>query len=70
MSYLLTLDGEVTVSRQAIPNSTRAHAFVALGKICLENQTLAQKCISLFARELEMSPSSVIRNNVCRSIKR
>lgn len=50
---------------QPIPSSTRAHAFVALGKICLSNQSLATKCISVFARELETATSPVIRNNVC-----
>uniref|UniRef100_A0A6B2KXT0 Condensin complex subunit 1 C-terminal domain-containing protein n=1 Tax=Arcella intermedia TaxID=1963864 RepID=A0A6B2KXT0_9EUKA len=47
-----------------IPSSTRAHAFVCLGKICLDNQILAQQCIVLFARELETSPHDVVRNNV------
>lgn len=47
-----------------IPASTRALAYVSLGKLCLQDFTLAKTCIAAFARELEMSPSSIVRNNV------
>jgi condensin-2 complex subunit D3 len=42
----------------------RAHALLALGKMCLENETLTRDCIAAFAQELEESDSPVIRNNV------
>lgn len=47
-----------------IPASTRALAYVSLGKLCLQDFTLAKTCIAAFARELELSPSSIVRNNV------
>jgi len=48
----------------SVPASTRALAFVSLGKMCLQDMVLAKTCIAAFARELELSPSSVVRNNV------
>eukprot|EP01119_Soliformovum_irregulare_P025524 TRINITY_DN9493_c0_g1_i1.p1 TRINITY_DN9493_c0_g1~~TRINITY_DN9493_c0_g1_i1.p1 ORF type:complete len:1075 (-),score=286.46 TRINITY_DN9493_c0_g1_i1:69-3293(-) len=42
----------------------RAHAFLALGKLCLEDEPLAKKCIPAFARELETSDYPVVRNNI------
>lgn len=34
------------------------------GKLCLEDEALAKKCIAAFAKELETSDSPVVRNNV------
>ncbi|XP_067654633.1 condensin-2 complex subunit D3-L-like isoform X2 [Haliotis asinina] len=42
----------------------RAHAFITLGKLCLQNENLAKKCIAALARELETSHDPNIRNNV------
>ncbi len=53
-------DSEITNVSPAV----RAFAFVALGKLCLEDFSLAKKCIPAFARELEVSPHAVIRNNI------
>ena len=47
-----------------IPDNIRAHAFIALGKICLRDSTLAKSCISTFIKELEVTTSSAIRNNI------
>jgi condensin-2 complex subunit D3 len=44
--------------------SVRAYAFVALGKLCLEDESLAKKCIPAFAKELEVCEYPVVRNNV------
>jgi condensin-2 complex subunit D3 len=44
--------------------SVRAFAFIALGKLCLEDDILAKKCIPAFAKELENCNSAVVRNNV------
>jgi condensin-2 complex subunit D3 len=35
------------------PSSVRAHAFVALGKFCLRNETLAKENLNILARELD-----------------
>ncbi|KAL4224772.1 Condensin-2 complex subunit D3 [Mactra antiquata] len=42
----------------------RAFAFVNLGKLCLQNEGFAKKCIAALARELEVSKDPAIRNNV------
>uniref|UniRef100_S4R8W0 Non-SMC condensin II complex, subunit D3 n=1 Tax=Petromyzon marinus TaxID=7757 RepID=S4R8W0_PETMA len=48
----------------SMPTIVRAHAFITLGKLCLQNEDLAKKCIPALARELEISPEISIRNNV------
>ncbi|XP_041367044.1 condensin-2 complex subunit D3-like [Gigantopelta aegis] len=45
-------------------NRIRAYAFITLGKLCLQNENLAKKCIAALARELEICTDSIIRNNV------
>jgi condensin-2 complex subunit D3 len=38
--------------------------FIFAGKLCLQNEELAKKCIAALARELEISKDPAIRNNV------
>ncbi|NXI51020.1 CNDD3 protein, partial [Chloroceryle aenea] len=65
-------DGEETPASQplsqfrgsAMPPVVRAHAFVTLGKLCLQHEELAKKCIAALARELEVSHDVAVRNNV------
>ncbi|KAK3583282.1 hypothetical protein CHS0354_011171 [Potamilus streckersoni] len=45
-------------------NRVRAFAFITLGKLCLQHEDLAKKCVAALARELETSPDPAIRNNV------
>ncbi|XP_064635825.1 condensin-2 complex subunit D3-L-like [Lineus longissimus] len=47
-----------------MPTRVRAHAFITLGKLCLQNETLAKKVVPAMARELETSTDPAIRNNV------
>ncbi|KAM8926969.1 condensin-2 complex subunit D3 [Pelodytes ibericus] len=47
-----------------MPPLVRAHAFITLGKLCLQHEDLAKKCIPALARELEVSDNVAIRNNV------
>ncbi|KAL7981548.1 hypothetical protein Chor_005636 [Crotalus horridus] len=47
-----------------MPSTVRAHAFITLGKLCLQHEDLAKKCIAALARELEVSKDVAIRNNV------
>uniref|UniRef100_A0A803TER8 Non-SMC condensin II complex subunit D3 n=1 Tax=Anolis carolinensis TaxID=28377 RepID=A0A803TER8_ANOCA len=47
-----------------MPSVVRAHAFVTLGKLCLQHEDLAKRCIAALARELEVSQDVAIRNNV------
>ncbi|XP_021231653.1 condensin-2 complex subunit D3 isoform X2 [Numida meleagris] len=66
------LDGEEIPASQplsqfrgsAMPPVIRAHAFITLGKLCLQHEDLAKKCIAALARELEVSHDVAVRNNV------
>ncbi|XP_041269803.1 condensin-2 complex subunit D3 isoform X3 [Onychostruthus taczanowskii] len=46
-----------------MPPVVRAHALITLGKLCLQHEELAKKCIAALARELEVSPDVAVRNN-------
>nr|XP_047919382.1 condensin-2 complex subunit D3 isoform X1 [Anser cygnoides] len=67
-----SLDGEEIPASQplsqfrgsAMPPVIRAHAFITLGKLCLQHEDLAKKCIAALARELEVSHDVAVRNNV------
>ena len=55
----------------ATPVSVRAHAFLALGKLCLHDATLAQSCVTVLVRELTPeaggdadNADAVVRSNV------
>jgi condensin-2 complex subunit D3 len=53
----------------------RAHVFVSLGKLCLEDESVAKKCVAAFVKELESETDNpVIRNNIvvvlCDLLKR
>uniref|UniRef100_A0A8C8AE30 Condensin-2 complex subunit D3 n=1 Tax=Otus sunia TaxID=257818 RepID=A0A8C8AE30_9STRI len=48
----------------AMPPVVRAHAFITLGKLCLQHEDLAKKCVAALARELEVSHDAAVRNNV------
>ena len=43
----------------ATPEPARAHAYIALGKMCLRNESLAKKCLTILARELHQSGKDV-----------
>lgn len=47
-----------------ITDSVRACAYISLGMLCLQHPNLTKTTVPKFARELEVSTSSVIRNNV------
>lgn len=47
-----------------LSSRVRGHAFITLGKFCLQNEDLAKKCVAALVRELEMSSEEAIRNNV------
>ncbi|KAF7667854.1 hypothetical protein LDENG_00040740 [Lucifuga dentata] len=48
----------------SLPPSVRAHGVIALGKLCLQHEELAQKYLPVFARELEICSEIAVRNNV------
>ncbi|KAF7241176.1 Condensin-2 complex subunit D3 [Varanus komodoensis] len=47
-----------------MPSAVRAHAFITLGKLCLQHEDVAKKCIPALARELQVSKDVAVRNNV------
>eukprot|EP00696_Hemimastix_kukwesjijk_P007360 gnl/Hemi2/1931_TR687_c1_g1_i2.p1 gnl/Hemi2/1931_TR687_c1_g1~~gnl/Hemi2/1931_TR687_c1_g1_i2.p1 ORF type:complete len:1247 (-),score=148.47 gnl/Hemi2/1931_TR687_c1_g1_i2:385-4125(-) len=57
-------ESESKADDAAVPVVVRAHAFLALGKLCLENHVLAKKCMGLFAREMLESDVPIVRNNI------
>ena len=38
--------------------------FCVSGKLCLQNEDIAKKCVAAMARELEICTDPAIRNNV------
>jgi condensin-2 complex subunit D3 len=44
--------------------SIRAQAFVSFGKLCLCDQSLARRCITVLIRELDTTKEPVLRNNI------
>ena len=42
----------------------QAHAWVALGKLCLTDETLAKKCVPLFVQQLRAAKAPAVRNNI------
>ncbi|KAM7030154.1 condensin-2 complex subunit D3 [Acridotheres tristis] len=47
----------------AMPTVVRAHALITLGKLCLQHEELARRCIAAVVREMEESPAVPLRNN-------
>eukprot|EP00271_Cylindrocystis_brebissonii_P002005 TRINITY_DN1235_c0_g2_i1.p1 TRINITY_DN1235_c0_g2~~TRINITY_DN1235_c0_g2_i1.p1 ORF type:complete len:992 (-),score=205.31 TRINITY_DN1235_c0_g2_i1:809-3391(-) len=56
--------GEGIATRREIPASVRAHAWLALGKLCLVDHELAKRCLPLFVQELENADVAAVRNNI------
>jgi len=46
------------------PESARAHAYTAVGKLCLRDEQLAKKCVNIFSRELHDN-----RRDGCSSVQ-
>ncbi|KAI7810837.1 condensin-2 complex subunit D3 isoform X1 [Triplophysa rosa] len=48
----------------SLPTVVRAHAVIALGKLCLQHEELMLKYLPVFARELEVGTELAVRSNV------
>ena len=44
--------------------AVQAHAWAALGKICLTDEGLAKKCMPLLVQELGRAHAPAVRNNI------
>ncbi|GMR47774.1 hypothetical protein PMAYCL1PPCAC_17969 [Pristionchus mayeri] len=42
----------------------RRCALTTIGKFCLMDEKIAQKCINVFSRQLKLNPDHIIRNNI------
>ena len=58
---LLTSIGLIDVN---VPNCILAHAWTALGKLCLVSETLAKSCLPLFCHSLNSATAPEVRNNI------
>ena len=52
-----------TTGTVPVPESVRAHAFLALGKVCLRDKPLAKENVNVFVRELSVGSSAAIKSN-------
>ena len=51
--------------KKKVPNPVRAHAFIAIGKLCLRDRCLTKDFVPLFARELQDPNTHIsIRSNI------
>lgn len=57
-------DGLGAETRVGLSVRSRAHAFITLGKLCLQKKELAKQSVLLLVRELEENDDPVVRNNV------
>uniref|UniRef100_A0AAY4AAL4 Condensin complex subunit 1 C-terminal domain-containing protein n=1 Tax=Denticeps clupeoides TaxID=299321 RepID=A0AAY4AAL4_9TELE len=48
----------------SMPTVVRAQAVATLGKLCLQHENLANRCVPAFARELEVGQELAVRSNV------
>lgn len=61
MGHSLPLAGGV---QRECPNKIRANAFVAMGKLCMRNKTLARNNVNIYLREVSSSTSASARADV------
>ena len=69
MVQALLADGQGSHDSDAvrgnIPTIVQAHAWVALGKLCFVDATLARTCLPLFVQQLGLSTTNAaVRNNI------
>ncbi|OAE23585.1 hypothetical protein AXG93_4316s1160 [Marchantia polymorpha subsp. ruderalis] len=50
--------------REKVTPEVYVHLWVALGKLCLADDSLAKRCIPLFVQELGRTNSAAVRNNI------
>ncbi|EIE24970.1 hypothetical protein COCSUDRAFT_83663 [Coccomyxa subellipsoidea C-169] len=55
---------QVSQGFEAAVTAVQAHAWVALGKLCLTEEATAKKCLPLFVQELGRASNPAVRNNI------
>lgn len=53
-----------TICTEVLTKRVRAQAVLTLGKLCLQDEKLAKKCVPVFARQLKTNKDHIIRNNI------
>lgn len=53
-----------TICTDVLTKRVRAQAVLTLGKLCLQDEKLAKKCVPVFARQLKTNKDHIIRNNI------
>ena len=62
---MLTCSSRLTVLwHNTFTDCMQAHAWVALGKLCLTDEALAKKCVPLFVQQLRAAKAPAVRNNI------
>lgn len=61
--FVFILEASSALTKVLTP-AIRAHAYAALGKLCLQDEILAKDLLNFYAKELLSSKHDVIRNNV------
>lgn len=64
VTLVQALLGPSLAGGKEVPHALQAHAWTALGKLCLIDEGLAKKCMPIFIQELDKASSAVVRNNV------
>ena len=59
-------DANMALHNDAVtyPVAVQAHAWAALGKLCLTDEGLAKKCVPLLVQELGRAHAPAVRNNI------
>ncbi|KAI1727657.1 non-SMC mitotic condensation complex subunit 1 domain-containing protein [Ditylenchus destructor] len=53
---------------ELLTRTVRAHAVLTLGKLCLQDEKLAKKCVPVFVRQLKANKDHFVRNNIVVAI--
>jgi condensin-2 complex subunit D3 len=48
----------------SIDRAVRAHAIIALGKLCIIDEMLAKRCVPVLVRQLQSNDDHIVRNNI------
>jgi condensin-2 complex subunit D3 len=61
--FIMKIENRI-LRAELLSRTVRAHAVLTLGKLCLQDEKLAKKCIPVFIRQLKVNHDHFVRNNV------
>ncbi|VDK85594.1 unnamed protein product [Litomosoides sigmodontis] len=59
-----TFLGQHTVNMEVLSPAVRAQAVLAIGKMCLQDEKLAKKCVPVLSRQLLVNSNHLVRSNI------